>query len=49
MLSIWHLPAPLEAAENTLFLSLAPDVGHLWQSIGLGIKVVQSETQTGAA
>lgn len=44
VLLIWHLPALLEAAENILFLSLAPGVGHLWQSIGLGIKVIQSET-----
>lgn len=47
MILILHLPALLEAAENTLFSPLAPGVGHLWQSIELGTKVVQSETQTG--
>ena len=47
VLLIWHLPALLEAAGNTLFPSLAPGVGHFWQSIGLGTEVVQSETQTG--
>lgn len=47
VLLIWYLPALLEAAENNPFPSLAPGVGHLWQSIGLGTKVVQSEAQTG--
>lgn len=43
VLLIQHLSALLEAAKNTLFPSLALNVGYLWQSIGLETKVVQSK------